>query len=232
MPFVNGKFYMNPAYGRAVENARRAGVRSGQNVGRQSQGHGDSETYHDGHWVTIDGKHVLIDDARAKRARPGSQKHATRSAARGNARPGARAAGIIFNETSGLRPPKGDTQDLHDGPVAIAHALRNAEGMARPPATVTDLLTHAAARSILADPAAKAAWTDSHDAVLEAAKSPDDTNGAVHFFLDYPGATHPDWAIVERETSHYGPFVNAAGGRDVPLGAEVTIRTYTLRDSY
>jgi hypothetical protein len=25
-PFINGKFYMNPAYGRAVENARRSGA--------------------------------------------------------------------------------------------------------------------------------------------------------------------------------------------------------------
>jgi hypothetical protein len=24
MPFINGKFYMNPAYGRAIERARRA----------------------------------------------------------------------------------------------------------------------------------------------------------------------------------------------------------------
>lgn len=25
MPFINGKFYMNPAYGRAIEHARKAG---------------------------------------------------------------------------------------------------------------------------------------------------------------------------------------------------------------
>ena len=104
--------------------------------------------------------------------------------------------------------------------------------MSKPPATVTDILTPSAARSILTDAAAKGAWTDSQDAVREAATSDDDTNGAVHFFLDYPGVSRPHWATDDRESSHYGPFVNAAGGGDVPRGAQVTVRTYTARRSY
>jgi hypothetical protein len=50
MPFVNGKFYMNPAYGRAIENARANESTDGD------QG---------GHWVTIGGRHVLMDDEQA-----------------------------------------------------------------------------------------------------------------------------------------------------------------------
>ncbi|HXN73028.1 MAG TPA: hypothetical protein VN861_10805 [Candidatus Acidoferrales bacterium] len=66
MPFINGKFYMNPAYARAIERARRArGIWSeelpkfaraplrGQNFSNegtpsdgQQQGSGE-------HWVTI-----------------------------------------------------------------------------------------------------------------------------------------------------------------------------------
>ncbi len=45
MPFVNGRFYMNPAYGRAVEQTR--GTQQEPNA----------------HWVTIDGRHVLIREA-------------------------------------------------------------------------------------------------------------------------------------------------------------------------
>ncbi len=49
MPFINGKFYMNPAHGRAVERART--VDNSPNEPAQQQG---------AHWVTIDGHHVLI----------------------------------------------------------------------------------------------------------------------------------------------------------------------------
>lgn len=49
MPFINGKFYMNPAYDRAVENARANESTDGD------QG---------GHWVTIDGHHVLIQETK------------------------------------------------------------------------------------------------------------------------------------------------------------------------
>jgi hypothetical protein len=74
MPFINGRFYINPAYGRAFEQARRAdGVwseqfpefaepsareqdfwsdRSPREAQRQSS---------DSHWVTIGGHHVLIE---------------------------------------------------------------------------------------------------------------------------------------------------------------------------
>lgn len=143
-----------------------------------------------------------------------------------------KTARIVFNETSGLRAANGAADDLHDARVAVAHALLNASGMSHPPSTVTDVLTRASARSILTDAAAKAAWSDSLAAAREAAISPDDTEGAVHFLLDYPNANRPDWATDDRETANYGPFVNDAGGGDVPRGAPVTLRTYTLRRRY
>jgi hypothetical protein len=49
MSFINGKFYMNPAYGRAIENARANESTDG------GQG---------GHWVTIDNHHVLIQETK------------------------------------------------------------------------------------------------------------------------------------------------------------------------
>jgi hypothetical protein len=53
MPFINGKFYMNLAYGRALENARANESTDGD------QG---------GHWVTINGRHVLIQEQKPQAA--------------------------------------------------------------------------------------------------------------------------------------------------------------------
>ena len=74
MPFINGRFYINPAYGRALERARRAeGVWSEQfpefaepslqeqdfwSGGAPSEAQRESS---DSHWVTIGGHHILIE---------------------------------------------------------------------------------------------------------------------------------------------------------------------------
>jgi hypothetical protein len=50
MPFINGRYYINPVYGRAVEHARAAEAARGNS---QSEGQ-------DSHWVTIGGRHVLV----------------------------------------------------------------------------------------------------------------------------------------------------------------------------
>ena len=215
MPFINGKFYMNPAYGRALENARANGPTD------EDQG---------GHRVTIKGHHVLIEEAQGGRTQHNNPKHAGHSVNRANSKPGIKASRIIFNETSGLQPANRNSVDLHDARVAMAHARSNGESMSHPPSTVSDTLTSTASRAILTDAKAKAAWTDSAAAVQEAAASSDNTNGAVHFFLDYQNADRPDWATEDRETANYGPFVNAAGGGDVPRGALVTIRIYSDKD--
>ena len=52
MPFLNGKFYMNPAQGRALERARANPAISHP-----------AEQQSDAHWVTINGHRVLIHDA-------------------------------------------------------------------------------------------------------------------------------------------------------------------------
>jgi hypothetical protein len=61
MPFINGRFYMNPAYGRAVEQARAAQTTSTQ--------HGPQPQDPNAHWVTMDGRHVLIQKMQAGRPR-------------------------------------------------------------------------------------------------------------------------------------------------------------------
>lgn len=52
MPFIRGRYYMNPAYGRAIEIARDSGGTL-RNV--SSAQHSASAR-----WVTINGRHVLI----------------------------------------------------------------------------------------------------------------------------------------------------------------------------
>lgn len=245
MPFINGKFYMNPAYGRAIERARKAnGIWSEQFPKFAESAVRGEDVWNDGSpgdaqqqssvadSVTIDGRHVLIDETRGLQSPHGNQEHAKGHFNQADRRPGSKGARIIFNETSGLRPANKNPEDLHDARVAMAHTLLNAENMAHPPRTVTDILTARATRTILEDAEAKTAWADSQDALREAAGSTDDTNGAVHFLLDYPGLKPPSWATDDRETAHYGPFVNTAGGGDVPRGKVITIRIYTERPRY
>ena len=50
MPFINGRYYMNPNYGAAMERARQTGEES----------HGYVQNNTDGHWVTINHRHVFI----------------------------------------------------------------------------------------------------------------------------------------------------------------------------
>jgi len=164
VPFINGKFYMNPAYGRAIERARTANQTwSGEIPGlaesslrEQDFGNDLSPSKmhrkdSDAHWVTIDGHHVLIQGNEAAPAQANNRSiHA-------HSRPGTKPARIIFNETSGLRPANKNPEDLHDARVAMAHTLLNAKGMRHPPQTVTDKSTATSAGAILFDAQAKAA---------------------------------------------------------------------------
>jgi len=84
VPWINGRFYPNPLFGRALERARMADASQVwseellelERQGFLRQGPGASPT-HDlispqinaGHWVTIDHRHVLIHDAGERIAR-------------------------------------------------------------------------------------------------------------------------------------------------------------------
>lgn len=63
MPFINGRFYINPAQGRALEAARAA------NPAVHAQPSQAARDGNAGHWVTIDGRHVFIEDSRQKIAK-------------------------------------------------------------------------------------------------------------------------------------------------------------------
>lgn len=55
MPFINGRFYLNPTYGRALESSRTEQHTSDL----RSDGA-------EGNWVTIDHRHVFIREARSR----------------------------------------------------------------------------------------------------------------------------------------------------------------------
>lgn len=63
MPFIDGKFYMNPAVGRMLERNRKRAIIT--NVARgQAQPESALEKRDSGaHWVTIEGRHILIDES-------------------------------------------------------------------------------------------------------------------------------------------------------------------------
>ncbi|MGB8524322.1 MAG: hypothetical protein WCD43_15255 [Candidatus Acidiferrales bacterium] len=88
MPFINGRFYMNPAYGRAIERARRAGGIWSEELPEfaraplQEQNFSNEVSSSDGqqqssgeHWVTIDGRRVLIDQASPQKGSSDSAPH-------------------------------------------------------------------------------------------------------------------------------------------------------------
>jgi CHAP domain len=63
VPIINGKFYINPAHGRGLERALISETNSNDVSGRPEQEKGD-------HWVTINGRHVQLDEGQAGRALP------------------------------------------------------------------------------------------------------------------------------------------------------------------
>lgn len=62
MPVINGKFYMNPAFGRAIEAARAAESASNPRNRRQDPNI---------HWVTIDHRHIPISESQGQSGKPG-----------------------------------------------------------------------------------------------------------------------------------------------------------------
>jgi RHS repeat-associated protein len=124
---------------------------------------------------------------------------------------------VIYNETSGLRTTgkngAGNGQDLHNSRVGIGHVLLNRERAGVKGGVASDRVSSRDRRT--------AQYRDAQAAAAEAVRSPDNTRGSQHFYLDY-GQPKPSWARGQ-ETITYGPFLNAAGGGDVPQGADVYI---------
>ena len=123
---------------------------------------------------------------------------------------------VVHNETGGLRPKakegSGSSQDLHNAKVAVADVVKNREKAGNNGGVASDKVSSKERNT--------PQYKDSQKAAAEAARS-DVTGGSTHFYLDY-GQKPPSWA-AGKETTTFGPFKNAAGGGDVPKGADVKI---------
>lgn len=193
MPFINGKFYANPAHGEALEKAKAV---DSQHAAAKKQTAPVSNSGKQG----------------KQTATPGHQKPKVENeAAIGNR---------VYNETGGLRPKAGvkpgdpgSAEDLHNARVAMSDVARNREKEG-----TTGGIAH---NRVIPIGQKTAQYKDAQAAALEAARSSDVTKGSGNFYLDY-GQGPPNWAEGKKMTS-YGPFKNASGGGDVPTGADVRI---------
>lgn len=224
VPYINGKFYMNPAYGRAVETARDAEGASNR-FEPQKQGS-------DAHWVTIGGRHVLIQESQGGRAPRVNQRQPDRR--RNIQFPSSeserRLAVIVFNETGGLtasaQSAKGSAADLHDARVAAAEVSKRAVEGGRADRVAADELPTGLWKGLNNEnPAAVEAWNDSLSAARTALAGSNTTEDATHFRLDAKTGTIPRWAGGKQPLQSFGPFRNAGGGD----AATPTTRVYVYR---
>ncbi|MDE2179981.1 MAG: tandem-95 repeat protein [candidate division NC10 bacterium] len=129
-------------------------------------------------------------------------------------------AAIIYNETSGLRG------NLFDARVAIGNVAANREeagilgGIA--PSRLSAGEEVAIRNGVQAAATAYAESVEAATQILGERKGP--TCGARHFILSY-GQTLPKWA-QGKPRLNFGPFMNVAGGGDVPRNAQVYIRIF------
>jgi hypothetical protein len=201
MPFINGKFYLNPAYGRALEKARAGEATSSQSGQKQR----DSGA----HWVTIDGRHVLIQETRAGRVRY-DKPHNKREA---------ELANVVYNETASLRADPsakpgdgGSAEALHDAREGIAEIAKRAIDSGYPEYVAPPELNDENRGAVSSgNPDANHAYNDSLAAAREALAGADQTKGATQFRLRSPSVSR-DRPINGKDTTFaYGPFRNTIG---------------------
>lgn len=232
---------MNPAFGRGLERARRAGQRS-RALMQVAIAHGDpnappniedissapltadpaflpvsgpaaAEPQHqiaDGHWVTIDHRHVFIRiDQPPRYDNPRNEAEA-------------RLANVIYNETAGLRPDlnakpgaPGSAEDLHNARVGIgkvAHRVLLSSHPERIQAP-TELSAEAVHDINAGNSGAILAHNDSLSAARVSLSSA--SSGATQYRIN---AWDDQNTINGRRISErYGPFLNVQGGTRVVI---------------
>jgi hypothetical protein len=143
-----------------------------------------------------------------------------------------KVAGIVYNETSGLRPIKGSEDQLRNGREKIAAAAykRNGQGMAAP---------HTPSGEDLKFPPAKAAWEASQSAAKSAKGKDAGTCDHVFIWPSGDGGKTPDKTIKPASIAEwpfsetakikfaYGPINCPKKVGDVPESNKVYIFVYS-----
>jgi len=196
MPFINGRFYANPAHGRALERARRASS--------------------DGIWSEDFPEQTrrLDGEISQRRDAPQTASHSVRPLRRkhhGNDDYDAATTtdGItnqIYNESASLRPTresgKGSDVDLQDARLAMAHVIHNRASAKRRGGLASDELrpTEATAVKRFPSPAYDAYGGSRYGALVAA--SPRDPTGARNFSISITGSQNlPGVSVKNRSPS-------------------------------
>ena len=227
MPIINGRFYINPAHGRAIERARHSeSVRAPifDQLGHsplaftKEVASRDQSQDSNGHWVTIDGRHVFIDETKSGgRAQPGHRRPRPipiQLPANENER---RLAVIVFNETGGLTPStaygRGSGADLHTARVALAEISKREIEAGHATRVAPDEIETGLWQGLNdKNQHAIGSWNDSLSAAREAIGGSNIANNASQFRLDAQNGGIPSWAQGRSPSLSFGPFRNAGGG--------------------
>lgn len=243
MPFINGRYYMNPFYGRALEAGRMAEeakefvAHRGHAAAPESSRGGDGLDGWD-----IDPAEIFYEGPQGNSPRhphheASQQKaHGNGAVVRGHHDPATTTQGVahqVYNETSGLRPTAkqgigpGSDWDMQQARLAIAHVIQNRAADHIRGGIATDQIKSSEARAIkvMSSPAYQA-YGGSLDAAHRARIQQDSTSGGNHFYLDW-GQPVPSWAKGQ-PIAVYGPFHNTNSTGDVPAGASVKIPIYKV----
>jgi RHS repeat-associated protein len=142
------------------------------------------------------------------------------------------AVSTVYNETGGLKPdPSSDPNSaahLQTARQNVAHVYKNTKGKGFQ--SIDHLSGREKAALAHGNPDSVAAYSSSEQAVAAANRDRGDpTGGATHIYLydlSPNSAQHvPAWVTNGNPTTVEGPFINAAGGGDVEVGAPVLILT-------
>jgi hypothetical protein len=218
MPVVNGRFYMNPIFGAALERARKANAGtkwSEESPEAARQATSASKTQHrPAHAAKSSG-------AKHKGHTGDDYDPATTTEA---------VANQIYNETAGLRTTAhqgpGSDLDLQEARTAIGHVIHNRAaarmkgGLASPELNSKE----ASAITALYMPAYDA-YGESHSAAEVSSSRRDPTGGAKLFYLDH-GQAPPYWTQGKKPVTEYGPFRNTTPAKAVRTGTLTKIKIY------
>ena len=200
MPVIGGRFYANPAFGEALERARREAATE-----EADRPFGDDHT-----------------EAEEQGRRRAARQLGVEEVARIVHNEGAGA-----RPTS--RQGAGSDQDLSESRQAMAQMILNQLARGRLERVAPPRLSPSEARAVQSNPLARAHFEDAERAAEQAVRVGGDPEGPMHFFHAPEDWTvgdprRPAWG---RGTPlhRYGPFLNTAGGH-VPKGKRFYIEIH------
>jgi hypothetical protein len=222
MPWIEGRFYMNPVFGRALERARAAeeGQPWSEEDRLEVQPLPNARTDEEGEYELLAAQnHAHHAESRAGRLMRESQAASPHYENPQNERE-ARLANVIYNETASLRSdPRihadapGSSEDLWRARAAIGEIAARVLSAGHPTRVAPSELTISGERALAGgNPAA----IEAHNAGLAAARAAlagsDTTSGAMQYRLRSREDAHTP--INGRATrSHFGPFRDTLSGR-------------------